>query len=223
MSAIVQLIHILDHGPPGTGRVGRGRVEPLVNVVLGFSEDEKGYSALCMLLVYFKLRFTGCSSTSALLSRCALHCRDAQREKQRQATLAKRSEERALRKGSEHVRKEKQAGVAKEKMEKLTKKKRNAEQLAGDLEDLDKEYRLLKKLKKGKISEREYAQAMGDVEDVTDSVAVEAESSPEDEGLGEGDRKSPSGRANRRSSTNVSGKGPKTSHQVNRKQRQKTK
>jgi hypothetical protein len=140
--------------------------------------------------------------------------RDARREKQRQVNLARRDKERAAMKLQDHVKKEKRKRTEVDKMEKLTKKKRNAEQLAGDFEDLDKEYRLLTKLRKGKISEKEYAQAMSDEVHVNDDTDLAEGSLEESSGEGEGERQrnKSSDALHRRPSTKRLGKGPSNGH-----------
>lgn len=139
--------------------------------------------------------------------------RDARREKQRQVNLARRDTERAAMKLQDHVKKEKRKRTEGDKMEKLTKKKRNAEQLAGDFEDLDKEYRLLIKLRKGKISEKEYAQAMGDEVHVNDDTDLAEGSIEESSGKGEGKRhRNRSSALHRRPSTERLGKGSSNGH-----------
>lgn len=85
--------------------------------------------------------------------------RDKSREKQRKRNLVeKQSEEKQ--KGKLQKRKPVPNNKTAE-MKKTTAKKRRAVQTKEDVDDLTREYRLLKKLKKGVIGEDEYARLMG--------------------------------------------------------------
>ncbi|XP_021769245.1 DEAD-box ATP-dependent RNA helicase 18-like [Chenopodium quinoa] len=84
--------------------------------------------------------------------------KDKSREKQRKKNLLeKQSEVNQNRKTLKH----KPAPNKTAAMKKTTAKKRRAVQTKEDVDDLTREYRLLKKLKKGTIGEDEYARLMG--------------------------------------------------------------
>lgn len=87
-----------------------------------------------------------------------LTCRDKAREKQRKKALKRKAEEEAQNPKPEKKR-------AREKPEKPKRKKtgkqRQSVQTKEDLDELEHEYRLLKKLKRGDIDEDEYEKLTG--------------------------------------------------------------
>lgn len=87
------------------------------------------------------------------------HVRDRAREKQRQKNLLRKKENESLKHKSERV---KQVSDSADTMaRKKTGRQRRATQTKEDNDELEKEYRLLKKLKRGAIDESEYEKLMG--------------------------------------------------------------
>ncbi|ONK62613.1 uncharacterized protein A4U43_C07F5970 [Asparagus officinalis] len=86
--------------------------------------------------------------------------KDKIREKQRQKLLLKKQEEEASR-GPKPERNRRTSDDTTTVSRKKTGKQRKAIQTKEDVEELDHEYRLLKKLKKGVIDESEYERLMG--------------------------------------------------------------
>lgn len=91
--------------------------------------------------------------------------RDKTREKQRQQNLRTRKEKRQEEKREKGKRKRVDASATNESNKasrKLTGKQRQTIQTAEDEEEMDRDYRLLVKVKKGLIKEDEYARLTGD-------------------------------------------------------------
>lgn len=88
-------------------------------------------------------------------------CRDKSREKQRQQNLLARKERGEAGKRERGKKKSEKACATSKGLRKLTGKRRQAIQTAEDREELARDYRLLKKRKKGSITEDEYAELTG--------------------------------------------------------------
>ena len=87
--------------------------------------------------------------------------KDKSREKQRKKNLQVRKAARAQQEEQKIQRLEKEANSTATAMRKKTAKQRRATQLVEDEDEITREYRLLKKLKKGAIDENEFAKLTG--------------------------------------------------------------
>lgn len=85
--------------------------------------------------------------------------RDKSREKQRKKNLEAKKQ--AAKERKQQKLKATTNALNSTAMSKKTAKQRRAVQTAGDADELDRDYRLLKKLKKGKIDENEFAKLTG--------------------------------------------------------------
>jgi ATP-dependent RNA helicase DDX55/SPB4 len=94
---------------------------------------------------------------------CYMICRDKTREKQRQKALKKKETEAEKSHDAkpEKTKKDRDGNDANAPTRKKTGRQRRAIQTKEDYEELEQEYRLLKKLKKGVIDEEEYERLMG--------------------------------------------------------------
>lgn len=87
--------------------------------------------------------------------------RDKSREKQRKKNLQARKAARAQQEEQKTQRLKKEANSTVTAMRKKTAKQRRATQLVEDDDEITREYRLMKKLKKGAINENEFAKLTG--------------------------------------------------------------
>lgn len=92
--------------------------------------------------------------------------RDKSREKQRKKNLVARQ---AAKEEQKQQKSKAVSNASAKVMKKKTARQRRAVQTTEDAEELDREYRLLKKLKKGRIDENEYAKLTG-TEDLLMSI-----------------------------------------------------
>lgn len=99
----------------------------------------------------------------SIVSVLYLTCRDKTREKQRQKALKKKEIEAETSHDTkpEKTKKDRDGKEANAPIRKKTGRQRQAIQSKEDYEELEQEYRLLKKLKKGVIDEEEYERLMG--------------------------------------------------------------